>query len=306
MTHTHRNLGLTTMARSSEGSIWPAHFGAAAIAAYYFSASADLDAGAKEALTAQIEKMIAQMPDLFTPFEDLGPESDAETAIICALERSIHKLCDIGHNVIYAAIALRALRDTPEMARAHVTQRFVELIRKFEHIKPGMYIGGKGKRVHELRPGEDDYPIAADVTEIAETALRQLLKFEQIYENDIHKAQIGHILTHAHGLIDLLKMGYTKMVEAGLVPFRTKLKLLEAAQTFRPSNPTKWPVARRAEDSPLTGAYWARDFSRTEHQQTDWDHGHTFKYNFSFHELITCTDDAHLITACRDRFQSLI
>lgn len=192
---------------------------------------------------------------------------------------NVHKLCDIGHNVIYSALAIKALRDTgmhpPEMVAG-----LQDLIQAFDTIRFGMYIGGKGKGVEEMTLAPDDgIPSSSEIGDIVALTFSEFLKFKQIYDLDIHKAQVGHLITHVHALVELLELGYPDLWEEGLTPFKIKVKILRKTQAFKA--PKKWRPCKVSRKSPMDAAYWRQDF-----EASDWDYGHTFKYNYSFHNMI--------------------
>ncbi len=244
--------------------------------------------------------MIQKHEAYFVPHTGEPSRADTEHVIVEALRGNIHKLCDIGHNAIYSALAIKALRDVPEERVSSMTEGLGELIRAFDAVRFGMYIGGKGKTVHEttLTP-DDDFPVGDEVDDVVSLTLAEFLKFKQIYDLDVHKAQVGHLITHAHSLIELEELGYSDLYEAGVTPFKIKVKILRKSQDFIP--PKKWRVCLANPDSPLDEGYWRQDF-----EQSDWDYGHTLKYNYSFHNLIERIPDPDEKAACVKHFRYMI
>ena len=218
--------GLTCMSRSMVKSVWPAHYGAAVIAAYYYVEENDLSQETVEAIRVQADRMMEKHATYFEPWPSEASRDDAEDLIVDVLRGNVHKLC-IGHNVIYSALAIKALRDTPGMHPPEMVAGLQDLIQAFDTIRFGMYIGGKGKGVEEMTlAADDDVPSSSEVGDIVALTFSEFLKFKQIYDLDIHKAQVGHLITHAHALVELLELGFPDLWEEGLTPFKVKVKIL--------------------------------------------------------------------------------
>ena len=172
------------------------------------------------------------------------------------------------------------------------------LIRAFDTIRFGVYIVGKGKRVDEmgLSP-DDDLPSGSEPHDLVTMVFSEFLKFEKIYDLDVHKAQVGHLITHGHALVELADTGYSDLYSAGVTPLKIKVKLLRKAQTFRA--PVKWKACEASELDPREPSYWRKDFDRS-------DCGHVFKYPFSFHNLIDRCSDSDLVAASRQHFKLMV
>ena len=103
--------GLAAMARAQEsGNGNFGHYGAGLLAAWFLSEEHALDPAALAGLTAQCERFIAQNQTFFVPYPVDALPVDTERRLIAALETNLDRLCAIGHNVIFAAHALRAVR----------------------------------------------------------------------------------------------------------------------------------------------------------------------------------------------------
>ena len=156
---------------------------------------------------------------------------------------------------------------------------FMRIRRDVEHmIKPG-WDDISAVRVEPA----DEIPAYTDEQTIARSALDAFLAIEDVYPF-LHQGIVGHLLTHAHALIDLARLGYLDLAAKGHEAHRLFIKL------SRNSPDEGEPISRdNALDrfEPTTAAFW-----QTDHEGgREWLVGHVFKYTYSFYDLIQHVDD---------------
>jgi len=108
------------------------------------------------------EKAGVSIAELFEPLPRERAQEGLIAAIPEALSNNIDQTRESGHNVIFAAIALRALRDHPQYATPSLVEGIRKLIEGFNRAGPGRgyygtergWIGGGAVRL----PAGDDFP----------------------------------------------------------------------------------------------------------------------------------------------------
>lgn len=134
--------GLTILSqcRRQTGDIWQAHYGAAAIAGYFFAKANRLTGKVEEAVTVENRRMIAKYLQTGTVTGENVSVESAESRILAALDDTIDGLHWVGHNVIYAAISLAALHELGGGLRheaADIAELIVALSRRRSREGPG-------------------------------------------------------------------------------------------------------------------------------------------------------------------------
>lgn len=214
----------------------------------------------------------------------------AEAAVLNALERTIDGLHWVGHNVIYSAASLSAIRELNGWGTDEQIAGIVELIASFEKTIPGRsWIGYSASEVKRLPIApEDGFPAIAGPEDVSAFVLAELVSFPVIYRAEAHHDLIGHLLTFSHALNVLHDLGYPEFFERGLVPLLKLAKALRASRSISDVETVKVvsPVdrlplqpAKRSAYLPLDSEFWAEDYERT-----NWDFGHVFKFAHSFYD----------------------
>ncbi|RKD75965.1 hypothetical protein ATL39_0175 [Sinobaca qinghaiensis] len=284
--------GLIIMAQSRESTnnIWEAHFGAAAIAGYFFIKENQLSAEAVNLIEFQTDLMIKQhSQETVINEEERLDFSHAEDIILKALEETIDELHWVGHNVIYAALSLLALKEAPGYSVLYVSTQIAELVRSFAKTTPGRsWIGYSASDVKKLTLDEKD-KIAEinDPYQLSAFVLEELAQFKEIYHAEAHHDLIGHMLTFSHALNILYDLGHNDYFQRGLPSFLKLVKVLRVSREGSGSSTKKlispvdrYPLikAARSEYLPIEAVFWKQHFTAS-----DWDFGHVFKFPFSFY-----------------------
>lgn len=242
--------GITGLSRAAQGDANTGHFGAALIAIYFFCRDNAVEEETSFAIAREADKLVARHPALFKPFPSgLGDPKLLET-IPNALETNIDRLVAIGHNVIFAALALKALREQPEMITPPVTQGICDVI-----------AWTSGHPVHKIMDfdvsgatiaGDDTLPVYTSRQVIAAFAAREFLNFQRIYYG-AHRGFVGHLVTHGHALIELDRLGYPELARRGHDAHRLHAKRLRVLDDYDAGGEG---LVSPVKESPLTPAYW--------------------------------------------------
>ncbi len=283
------------MARAHQANTMAGHLGAAVLAGTFIGEDhADLDDAVYRSVENELDQIVAgdesiwfnqkkagiTIPELFKPLPDSAANESAIPDIAVTLAADISELRQSGHDVIFAAIALRALHDHPEHATNEVVSGIRKLIGGFHNAAQGRGNFGKpkgwltGAKVQLSK--ETDFPAYRDEDEMAEIIIDELIR-----SGPIHRQGFGglfHLINHAAALIDLARMGYRGMARQGLAAHHRHLRLWRSLPDL---SEDLGPLIK-AKNDPLTPAYW------TENESGQWSAQltHRIKTLYGFHSIL--------------------
>jgi len=288
-------LSILSTCKKETGDIWQAHFGAAAIGSYFFVKSNPLDTDLQQRIFVQAEEMVCSVlkKDRSSDLNRDGPIMDsfeAEAIILAALGRTIDGLHWVGHNVIYSAASLSAIRELRGWGTEEQIAGIVDLIRSFEKTIPGRsWIGFNASEVKRFSiTPEDHFPMIHMPAELSTFVLEELASFPVIYRAEAHHDLIGHLLTFSHALNVLHDLGYADFFKRGIIPLLKLAKALRASRSIlsmetvklvSPVDRLPLQIAKRSEYLPTEHEFWETDYAEIE-----WDFGHVFKFSHSFYD----------------------
>ncbi|MCR2806885.1 hypothetical protein [Paenibacillus soyae] len=306
-------LSLIAQCKRATGDIWQAHIGAAAIGGYFLAHEYGLDDETAEAIRSQADRMRAKHPTVkaASSSPDCVPER-AEAMIADALEQTLDRLHWVGHNVIYSAVSLKALRELGQWGNEDDIAGIVELIRAFKGTIPGRsWIGVTASEVKRMSIEESDgMPRIEGADQLSEFVLVELAAFQTIYRAESHHDLIGHLLTFSHGLNMLHDLGFRELFEKGVPSLLVLAKALrgsrivERAEAVKLVSPVdRLPLVRspRSAHLPHEREYWQQDFAGH-----DWDFGHVFKFPFSFYDHLRRVTDESLRARAMEQFRYIV
>lgn len=295
-------LGATGMARAYRTGPFSGHLGAALVAGYgfgeelptlpdgvYRGIEGELDRilRGEESIWYDAEKVGIAVPELFAPFPAGQPGGVDPTPIAEALEENIDALHQSGHNVIFAGLAIRALKDHPQLATRDRLSGLVKLIRGFNGTIPGKAYLGKdrggwvnGDQI-KLNKAMDVEPYQS-----VEAMVRRTVD-EVIASAHIRRRGLGsmwHIINHAAGLLDLATYGYRELARKGLAAHRDHLRLWRSL----PDVGDEVGRLPKAAYDPRSEYFWSRQetFKRDDARLT-----HRIKTLYGFSRLMTVETD---------------
>ncbi len=255
------------------------HSGAAVLAACYFCKENGLGERTTEALARQIEAFVAKNPDEF-PAPVPGRGTADPVRIVEQLDSQIGALRAGGHDVIFASLALRALRDLPEYATPKIVDGICDLLRLIvERRTPDP--DTPHNREHPLPP----YGSTKDVAAI--TLKATLRPWGDVAR--VGASGIIHWITHADAVVTLEDLGYADLARRGHAAQR--LHINQPITGGERGEPDRRPVDWLGPD------YWESDTPRKLFADT-WLAGHAFKLPYSLFRMLRRADDETLTSAC--------
>jgi hypothetical protein len=275
--------GLYAMSRAHHVSTMAGHLGAGVVAGYFIAEQhPDLDAKVYQGIEAELDRIIRgesvfsprenaaiSVAEMFEPFAKEQSKENLIDGIADALADNIGQTRQSGHNVIFAAIAIRALKDHPEFATPSVTDGIRKLTVGFNGATPGSGYYGKQKGRIDGRkvplPKDDAFPPYADLQAMASAVLDTLIQHAS--ERRQGFGGLVHLINHAAALAELAQYGYRELATQGLAAHHQHMMLWktlpDVTDELGPETPT--------EHDPRTPAFWQsgnirRDSARLVHR----------------------------------------
>ncbi len=292
--------GLYGMANAPRAGSMAGHLGAAVIAGYFIGEDQsdlpngvfagirhDLNriTGGEESIWFDPKKAGITAAELFAPLPAEPAQTDRIDGIAKALARNIGQARQSGHNVIFSAIALRALKGHPELATPKLLDGIGRLIATFDnaHAGRGYYgkaTGWKNGRQAPMAPEGEIKPYDSLQT-LAATVVAEVTR-----DAAVHRQGFGglfHLINHAAALTELDRMGFANLARQGLPAHRQHLRLLRAL----PDLETELGKLETTTENPLTATYW----KKTKSAQWGAWLTHRIKTLYGFHTLLRYIED---------------
>jgi hypothetical protein len=261
--------GLCGLARAHRANSMAGHLGAAVVAGYFLGEDhPDLDSKVFAAIEKDLDRIIRgeeslwynpekvgiSVAELFAPFPEERPRKEQVSNIARALSANIGKTRQSGHNVIFAALAIRALHDHPDYATPSIVEGIRKLTEKFNGAVPGR--GYFGKQRGWITGDKVSLPADGDVPPYkSEQAMAAVVIDELIRSASIRRQGFGglfHIINHATGLTELSHFGYKDLAREGWAAHRHHVRLWKSL----PDVEGELGPLKRAAHDPRTPEYW--------------------------------------------------
>ena len=307
--------GLLGLAQAHRANTMAGHLGAAVVAGYFIgedfsdlysdvgpSIESELDRIMKgdEALWYDEKKAGVSIPELFSSTSNLENQTGDQANISEALGKNIGSMRASGHNVIFTALALRALQDHPSEASEELTIGIEKLIQGFNKNGPGRgYFGKERGWINAnsiLKTSELTTPSYHSEKEMAETVIDELIEGAAIRRRGF--GGLFHLINHAAALIDLAHLGFNELAQAGMPAHRHHLELIRRL----PDLSDELGKLERSNRNPKTADYWDRKNS------TQWSGWltHRIKTIYGFQTLLEWIDKPSKKAKAEEQFLYLM
>ncbi|MDA0710385.1 MAG: hypothetical protein O3B73_09290 [bacterium] len=291
--------GLSAMSKAHRVNTMAGHLGAAVVAGYFIGEQhPDLDERVYSGIKGELDRIIcgesvfspkkeASFPvaEMFELWPKEQPMENLVDGIAEALATNIDQTRESGHNVIFAAIAIRALKDHSDLATPSVTEGIAKLIAGFNGAKPGSgYFGKELGRIDGRQislPNDRDFPPYATLQEMACVVIDELIQHANTRRDGF--GGLWHIINHAAALAELSAYGYRELATMGLAAHHQHLRLFRAV----PDMTDELGVDAPADHDPRTSAFWASTSIRRDRARLD----HRIKTLYGFDTLIGLVKD---------------
>ncbi|WP_201743717.1 hypothetical protein [Roseiconus nitratireducens] len=309
--------GLNALARAHHMSSMAGHLGASLIAGYFIgkqrpSLEPEVFNGIKDDLGRVIggksvfgKKMskLSKLTDaeLFDAFPKQKSDESLIDGIAEGLEKSIDQPRQSGHNVIFASLAIRALKEHPRFATPAVVDGILKLMALFENQTPGNgYYGKKKGRIYGnkiILPDEDGTPEYDDIEGMVTAVLDEAIKLTP----ETHRIGYGglvHVINHSAAIVNLAADGYTDLVPRAIRSHRHHLRLWRNLPNVADE---KGPL-QVSKFTPYTADYWTSGSIPYDRALLT----HRVKTMFGFDELAAAVDQEARENAAYDKLRFLM
>lgn len=265
-------LGLNALARAHELDYFAdGHRGASMVAAHLLCVDNGLDEHATSRIVQLFDLNWASSA-LCKPFPDAKPEPTQIDKIGVALAEGGEVLRQVGHNAIFAMLAIKAFRMLPSAATAQRIDGVCTLVRSFTPWR-------------DVEPDPDvDPPPFAETTAASQFILREASAAIDRFVG-FGQGFAGHMLTFGQALVELAAMGDVEWAESCRTAFR---KYVTVTRRGPESDSKRYPDHKPSDLRPTDAAYWEK---RGDHSV---DIGHVFKYPYSYYDLLRRAGDPEL------------
>ncbi len=265
-------LGLNALARAHEMNYFAdGHRGAAIVSAHLLCVDNNLSKRARTRIAKLVDLNWASTP-LCKPFPDTKPDPARIAEIGAALAEGGDVLRQVGHNAIFAMLAIKAFRMVPSAATAERIDGVCKLIRSFTPWR-------------DVDPDTDiDPPPFANATAASQFILRETSEAIDRFVG-FGQGFAGHMLTFGQSLVELAAMGDVEWADSCRTAFR---KYVTVTRRGPAAEDQRRPDHKPTELRPTDAEYWEKRGDNTV------SIGHVFKYPYAYYDLVRRASDPKL------------
>ena len=291
--------GLYALARAHHVNTMAGHLGAAIVAGCLITENhPDLEEKVCAGIKAELDRIICgesvfspgetaaiQVGEMFEPLPKAPSKENLIDGIADALAHNINQTRQSGHNVIFASIAIRALKRHPEFATPAITDGIRKLIAGFNGVTPGVAYYGKEKGRMDGRKimlsENDTFPSYTNLQTMATVVLDTLIQHAS--ERRQGFGGLWHVINHAAALSELAQHGYPELAIIGLTAHHQHLQLWKTLPNVADELGAETP----AKHDPRLPVYWQSDDLRRDRARLT----HRIKTLYGFDTLVKLVKD---------------
>lgn len=265
-------LGINALSRAATMNYFAdGHRGASMISAYLMCTENDLP----PAILARMSEMFDlnwAKKKLCEPFPEADPDPNAIEKVRLALLDGGPVLREVGHDVIFASLAIKTFRTYPQWATPARVEGVCQLIRSFKpwrDIEPDAEV--------DPPPFSDEAAASKFILGEADAALDRFRGYGQGFA--------GHMLTFGQALVELAELGEEELAEGCRTAFR---KYVTVTRKGPEEDARRIADHRPSHLRPNQLKYWEKRGDRTL------GIGHVFKYPYGYYYLLDKANDQAL------------
>ena len=225
------SIGLASLSKAGESGVWfSGHFGGAVISGHFLLNEFALEPAVARLIEAKLDEIVDTFPAFFPtarPTPGTDPRVAEPEAILEQLEPALGRVANSGHAVIYASLALRAMRLDTSLQTESSCRNIADLVAAASQHDPNRYYGFDDPSAVEL-PSEG-LPDAGSLDALTRAAIAEcavVYPDEEIAgRKHFFNGEKIHGVTHAQALADLAVLGHGSLVAQGLASLRKQLYL---------------------------------------------------------------------------------
>ncbi|RCS52756.1 hypothetical protein DTL42_07930 [Bremerella cremea] len=265
-------LGINALARSPERSYFAdGHRGASMISAYLLCTENDLPPAVLVRMTELFDLNWAKTK-LCASFPEGDPDPKAIEKVSLALLDGGPVLREVGHNVIFASLAIKTFSAMPQLATQQRVAGVCQLIRSF-------------KPWRDVEPDADIQPPSfADQAAASKFILQEASAAVDRFQG-FGQGFAGHMLTFGQALVELAEMGNEELAEGCRTAF---CKYVTVTRKGPDADARRIADHRPSKLRPNEVEYWQKRGDKSL------GIGHVFKYPYGYYYLLAKANDPQL------------
>lgn len=306
--------GVCGLANAHRAGTMAGHLGAAVAAGYFFGEDqADLPKQVFVGIERELDRIIAgeeaiwfnaqkagvTPTELFRELPVAEANDEAIDTIAKALLKNVSKTRQSGHNIIFASIAIRALRGHRMYASPQIVSGICKLINGFDNAHPGRGYFGETvgwKNGNEIKLVTDDaFPLYGSVQEMIDVTITELIDTADKRRQGF--GGLWHLINHAAAIAELDRFGYRDVVKNALPAHHSHMRLWRQL----PDVEGELGKVKKAAHDPREAAYWDDMLKRDEARLT-----HRVKTLYGFYTIKRHVTDRAKLTSAEDAFLYLM
>lgn len=306
--------GLIGLANAHKAGTMAGHLGAAVAAGYFFGedqpglpegvfrgVEGELDriVGGEEAIWFNARQAGLSPSDLFRPLPDEPPRPEELGTIAEALGRNAGETRQSGHNVIFASIGLRALKDHPDLASPRVIDGIRRLTMGFDNAHAGRGYYGKdqgwknGNQVDV--PPDPSFPPYESIGQMVDVTIGELIASSGVKKQGF--GGLWHVINHAAAIAELGRIGFGDLARQAMPAHHHHVRLWRSL----PDVEEELGPVIKAEADPRDPDYWLGMLKRDEARLT-----HRIKTLYGYHTIRRYVVDPGTVARADDAFLDLM
>lgn len=284
--------GICGLANAHKAGTMAGHLGAAVAAGYFFSEDqSQLPAEVFAGVTRELDRIIAgeeaiwfnakqlglTPTDLFEAFDNEEADPDLIASIADALAVNVGEARQSGHNIIFASIAIRALRDHEQFASPALVNGIAQLIKGFNNAHAGRGYFGEEKgwlNGNQVKLPDEGPPAYESIPQMVEATIRELIKTAAVRKQGF--GGLWHLINHAAAITEIDRFGYHELARNALPAHHQHLRLMQAL----PDVEGELGPVSKADRDPREPEYWEGMLKRDEARLT-----HRIKTLYGFYTI---------------------
>ena len=274
--HSHLVMGLDGLSHAHGKDYFrDGHLAASVIAAYYLCHENNLGEVTQDLVKSRIDNELRD-DIIFRPAPDEPPDSTLLEQLLDTLSAGLGDLREVGHNIIFGAAALKAFRDCPEAITPSRVEGICRLIDDFATTQ------------NVALEDDDRIPDITEEGALIEFIFSEYLRSVSLYAG-YGQGWAGHLLTIGHAVIELSRLGYPQLAAQAHEAYRMYIKTMRRGPKEKDRQIPDHPPSSL---TPLDQGYWE------QRKPVRPGLGHTFKYAYSFFNLLPGLNDPELKQRC--------
>jgi len=251
------------------------HLAASVIAAYYLCRENDLDEHTHDVIKSIIDRELRE-DAIFIPAPDEAPDAALTEQLLVTLSSGVDQLREVGHNIIFGALALKAFRECPDAITPFRVDGITRLITDFTATE------------NAGLEDDDGVPGIGDINAMIEFIFTEFLDSVSRYTG-FGQGWTGHLLTIGQAVIDLSRLGHPDLAARARIAYRMYIKKIRKGPA---ATDRRFPDHPASALTPLDSEYWE------QRKPVAPGLGHAFKYAYSFYNLLAGLNDPLLKERC--------